>query len=293
MSEGVDPHRRRLLIGAAGLLMTAGCQRQAEPTAASTTLVIPPGARKVESAHYRVDSCADEADTQAALAAAESLYRAYHAFFALPIAEAALPKHRVVLYRDRAQFKQFNQSRRWAEAYYRAPACHAYYDRTTANPHHWMIHEATHQLSREVSKFPRKRWSDEGLGTYFGASRLVDGELRLGQPDNTAYPLWWLSDVQLSGDLQRDIHEQRIIGLRALVSEQGGPPFDQAFNSYYLGYWSLTAFLFHGEGGRHAEAYRQLLARGGSLDIFQDLLGPIEDIQRGWYDFLRAGLADT
>ncbi|HVK50861.1 MAG TPA: hypothetical protein VM469_03875 [Pseudoxanthomonas sp.] len=285
MSEGVDLHRRQWLMGAAALLIAGGCQRQ------PATIIVPPGTRKFESAHYLADSCADEADTHAALAAAESLYRAYHAFFALPIATTLASKHRVVLYRDRAQFKQFNQSRRWAEAYYLAPACHAYYDRTQANPHHWMIHEATHQLSREVSKFPRQRWSDEGLGSYFGASRLIDGELRLGQPDNTAYPLWWLSDLQLSGDLQRDIRERRIIALHALVSGQGGPPFDEAFNAYYLGYWSLTAFLLHGEGGRHADAYRQLLARGGSLDNFQALLGPIEDIQQRWYVFLRAGLS--
>jgi hypothetical protein len=33
------------------------------------------------------------------------------------------------------------------------------------------------------------------------------------------------------------------------------------------------------------------LARGGSLDNFQALLGPIEDIQQRWYVFLRAGLS--
>lgn len=280
----VDPIRRRSLLGMAALATLVACKDRTEP--ATAQVIVPPHARRLESQHYLIDSSASDDDAQATLAAVESLHRAYYAFFQLPEARPGAAKHRLVLYRDRNEFKQFNRSRRWAEAYYLAPACHAYYARGHANPHHWMLHEATHQLNREVSGFPRTRWTEEGLASYFGASRLIDGELHIGQADFNAYPLWWLADLKLSGDVLRDIREQRIVGLRALVTGRDGPPMDQAFNSYYVGYWSLTRFLFEYDSGRYARGFRQLIRRGGSLADFEALIGPVDAVQAQWYPAL-------
>ena len=285
----VDLTRRRGVLAVAALATLVACKDRVEPPPAQ--VVLPPGTRRLQSAHYVIDASASEADAQATLAAVESLHRAYFAYFDLPEPGEGAPKHRLVLYRDRAQFKQFNRSRPWAEAYYLPPACHADYAREKANPHHWMLHEATHQLNREVSGFPRTRWTEEGLGTYFGASRLIDGELHVGLADLDAYPLWWLSDLRLSGDVARDIREQSIVGLRALITGRGGPPMEQAFNHYYLGYWSLTRFLFEYDNGRYAGAFRQLIRKGGALSDFELLMGPVDAVQAEWYAVLRETVA--
>lgn len=273
------------------MLVLGSCRAQDEAPAAPSVATSPPGSRVVESAHYRLTSSADEGDTQATLAAAESLYRAYTAFFDIPATPLAR-RHELVLYRDREQFKRYTRSRPWAEAYYLAPACHAYVDRGRPNPHHWMIHEATHQLSREVSRFPRRAWTDEGLGTYFGASRIENGELQIGRPDPNAYPLWWLSSLRLTDEVQHDIDAGELVGLRTLITGRGKPSIDEAVNAWYIGYWSLTHFLFHGAGGRYADAYRQLIARGGELRDFESSIGPLDRIQREWHAYLRYGLGE-
>ena len=54
---------------------------------------------------------------------------------------------------DREEFQRNNRSRPWAEAYYVRPACYAYYGGGRENPHHWMLHEAVHQLNTEVAKY--------------------------------------------------------------------------------------------------------------------------------------------
>ncbi|HEV8693025.1 MAG TPA: hypothetical protein VGQ93_02400 [Lysobacter sp.] len=100
-----------------------------------------------------------------------------------------------------------------------------------------------------------------------------------------AYPIWWLSSLALSGNLQDDIRDGRIIPLRDLISGTG-PEISQHVNLYYIEYWSLSHFLFHYEGGRYANAYKSLMARGGSLENFESLVGPTEQLQREWYAYL-------
>jgi hypothetical protein len=47
----------------------------------------------------------------------------------------------------------------------------------------------------------------------------------------------------------------------------------------------------HGEGGRHADAFRALVAEGGSVDQFERRVGRIERVQRAWYAHLRQQVA--
>jgi hypothetical protein len=195
-----------------------------------------------------------------------------------------------VLYRDQAQFKAHNRSHPWAEAYYLPPQCHAYYAQGERNPVHWMLHEATHQLAREVARFPKVRWSDEGLASYFGSSRILDGALVPGTADRDTYPIWWLPQLALSGDLDEDLAKGRLIPLRAIV-EGNGPPIGEHVNTYYIQFWSLTHFLLHHDGGRHAQAYRRLIAQGGSLREFEAAFGPIEQVQAAWYRHLLQQIA--
>ncbi|GAB3752716.1 hypothetical protein GCM10028795_22270 [Lysobacter olei] len=241
----------------------------------------------MDTAHYRITSTATAVQTARTGEAAELLFQAYAAFFPSASAQVRRPTRlSLVLYRDQQEFKAHNRSKPWAEAYYLAPSCHAYYAEGKPNPVHWMLHEATHQLSREVSGFPKALWVDEGLATYFGASRIEHGALRPGLADRNAYPLWWLPQLALSGDLQQDLRSGRLIPLRDVIAGTG-PDIGGHVNTYYLQFWSLTHFLFHHDGGRHAAGYRKLIARGGSLTDFEALIGPVEQIQGEWYRYLQ------
>jgi hypothetical protein len=250
----------------------------------------PPGARIHESPRYRIITTADAMQTAQVAGAIEALHDAYLEFFreqlSMQAARHPAKKLKLTLYRDRAQFQVYNNSMPWAEAYYLTPMCHAYYVQDAPNPYHWMVHEATHQLNAEVARFKKAPWIDEGLGSYFGSSRFVDGELRLGEIDKDTYPIWWLADFPVSGDLDADIAQQRWIPLRALLTGEGTPPMGGRVNQYYMQYWSLTHFLFHYDKSHYADAYKRLIAEGGTLANFEARIGPVERVEREWYGYL-------
>jgi hypothetical protein len=258
----------------------------AEPVAGSTKVV--------ETTNYAITSTATEPQTKLVADAVESLHARYLAFFANAIRIAPNRKRLLLtLYKDQDEFKEHNKGSSWAEAYYLPPVCHAYFAGGEGNPYHWMVHEATHQLNHEVAHLPRSTWIGEGLATYFGTSLIRDGNLIPGKLDVDTYPIWWLSKLSLSGDLQRDIRSGKIIDLRALISGVGGPSADEKVNARYIGYWSLTHFLFHFENGRYADRYRQLITVGGSIEQFERTFGPIDRIQGEWYAYLRGQVALT
>lgn len=248
-----------------------------------------PGAARYDTAHYSITSTADAARTRAVGDAVEALYAAHAKLF--PPNATRTGKLALTLYADRAQFKANNRSYGWAEAYYLEPVCYAYSASDEANPYHWMTHEATHQLNRQVSGMRNPKWIEEGLATYFGTSRIVDGRLRPGEIDPDAYPIWWLRDSDLTGELDADTANGRWIPLKALVTGIGAPRIDAHVNRYYVEFWSLTHFLLHGEGGRYADGYRRLIAAGGAPADFERLIGPMPDVERGWYAHLQAQIA--
>jgi len=255
--------------------------------------VAAPG-KLIESQNYSITSTATDPQTKLVADAADSLFNAYLAFFAKTLrVDPNRQKLKLTLYRDQREFKKHNRSSSWAEAYYLPPTCYAYYADGEQNPYHWMIHEATHQLNHEVAKLPKSKWVDEGLATYFGTSKIQDGALTPGSIDANTYPIWWLPKLSLSGDLKEDIRSHKLISLRALISGVGGPNIAQNVNSYYIGYWSLTHFLFHFDNGRYSDGYRQIISSGGTIENFERLIGPVEQIQDEWYGYLRQQLEDV
>ncbi|MUV12930.1 hypothetical protein [Noviluteimonas gilva] len=234
--------------------------------------------------HYVVVSNAPQDQVALTGAAVEQLHDAWSQVFPdMPRTHAPL---RLVLYRTRAEFKANNRSVPWAEAIYRTPECHAYVA-DGPNRVHWMVHEAAHQLSREVMGFKRERWIDEGLAGYFGASRIDAQGLHPGTLDPNTYPLWWLPQFHWSGNLEQDLRDGRLIPLRALL-DGSGPPIAGYVNLYYIEYWSLTHFLLHGEKGKYAAGYKRLLANGATLADFEREIGPTWQIQVAWYAWMRA-----
>jgi hypothetical protein len=265
------------------------------PTAAPPhRLVTDTAAAQFETDHYAIASTATLAQTRKMGEAVESLHAAYLGFFAdsLPARPADAKKLSLRLYKDQAEFKAHNTSSPWAEAFYRRPTCYAYFAIDEANPTQWMLHEATHQLNREVARFVLAKWLDEGLASYFGASQIREHVLVPGSMDMHAYPLWWLPSLALSGNPQTDFAAGKLVPLRALISGSGGPDINRHFNAYYIGYWSLTHFLVHYRDGRYAAGFRQLIAAGGSLQDFEKFIGPVERIQGEWYGYLREKIAD-
>ena len=245
----------------------------------------------VESSNYSITTTATDPQTKLVADAADSLFIAYKTFFAKTLrVDPNQKKLQLTLYRDQREFKKHNKSSSWAEAFYLPPTCHAYYADGEQNPYHWMLHEATHQLNHEVAHLPKSKWVDEGLATYFGTSKIQDGALIPGAIDVNTYPIWWLPRLSLTGDLHEDIRSRKLISLRALISGVGGPPIANNVNSYYIGYWSLTHFLFHFEDGRYADGYRHVIASGGTIDNFEKLVGPVDRIQSEWYGYLRQQL---
>lgn len=261
-----------------GLIAWQRTRREPAPVAH-----IPAGATLLQMPHYRVYSTATPAQTQQVGDAAESLHAAYRKLFAAEIG-GSTPPLTLVLYASRVEFQRNNRSRPWAEAYYLQPASYAYY-RDGANTYHWMLHEVVHQLNTEVAGWRLPTWANEGVASYLGASWLEDGVLTPGRSDPNAYPIWWLSRMQLTGNRQADIAAGRLIPLRDLL-EGRGPDINRHVNLYYLHYWSLSHFLFHYQDGKYAAGYKQLLARGASTPDFERLIGPVEDVEAAWYTYL-------
>ncbi|MGH8028627.1 MAG: hypothetical protein ACREO3_01700, partial [Arenimonas sp.] len=233
----------------------------------------------LDTAHYAIASNATTEQTAIVAEGVEALHAAYAQFFAGQLA-AQPPGARlqVALYRDRADFRAHNATRAWAHGYYRTPVCHAYYDANAPSPTQWVLHEATHQLDTQWADFARTPWVEESLASYFGTSRIEGGVLRPGNLDPKTYPLRWMSRLRLGGDRESDLAAHRIVSLRELI-DSDGPQLPSDVNRYYLGYFSLGHYLLHGEGGRHADAFRTMVAQGGKLEDFERLVGPVDRVE--------------
>ena len=269
-----------------------GCEKAAAPEAAPSHQI----ARTfyTTTAHFQIASTADPLLTAQAGAAAESSLEAYRAFVGETVVPSPdRPRLQLRLYATRAELQANNRSRPWAEAYYVSGVSHAYLDIARPNPHHFLMHELVHQFNRELTGYAAGKWLNEGLATYIGGSRFVGGRLELGAPDRDTYPLWWLHRWPLSGDWDEDVREHRVVPLRALITGEGGPPLDATVNAHYLGYWSLTHFLLHHEGGRYAAGYHHLLRHGGTVVAFEQHIGPVAEIQGQWYGYLLKKVAEA
>jgi hypothetical protein len=234
--------------------------------------------------HYSIQSSATPAQTKEIGEVVEILYGAYvRAFTNFSEVRRPHPRLQLKLFQDRREFRRCHRGLGWAEAFYRKPYCQAYYSAREISPCHWMLHEAVHQLNHEVARWNVPEWIDEGVGEYFGTSTCQNGVLELGQIDRNTYPIWWLDDMDWSGDLEKDLANKEIIPLRAIVTGQGGPDRDKSFNLYYVEWWSLAHFLFQAGGAKYREPLFRVIREGGTLESFEKNIGPIDRIQAEWY----------
>jgi hypothetical protein len=240
----------------------------------------------LETPNYIIYSTATRQQTEATARALTLLYDAYSNRFAtLPQFQPRHPKLKVKLFKDRSEMRWINPGMGWAEAFYREPFCQAYFSDVEINPYHWMLHEAVHQLNNEVAHLKLEKWLDEGLAEYFSTSRLTPSKLKLGQIDINTYPVWWIDDLATSPDLSENLRNGSVIPLRSIISNSGGPSMNSHVNLYYLHWWTLTYFVF--ESPRHRDHALELVQRGGGLNAFEQLIGPVDQMQTEWHGFVR------
>jgi hypothetical protein len=240
----------------------------------------------LETSHHTIYSTATRQEAEDTAHALALLYSAYsNRLGNLPQFQAQHAKLKVKLFKDRAEFRRVNPSLGWVEAFYREPYCRAYYSVAEINPYHWMLHESVHQLNREVAHLNLEKWLEEGLAEYFSTSRLKPNALALGQVDPNTYPIWWIDEIATSPDLAENLRNGSVIPLRAIITNRGGPSLDSEFNLYYLHWWTLTHFIF--EAPHCREHALELVQRGGGLEAFEQLLGPVDRVQVEWHAYVR------
>lgn len=246
----------------------------------------------VTTEHFIIESCASPELTRKTADALESLYHSYTDFFRPCLLLAPDPGPlRLRIYRDRDHFRNGSPLwHPWAEGYYMFGVGHGYCEPDAENPATWLTHETTHQLSMRLARLTLPRWLEEGIAVYFSASRIVRGEVILGDPDPDAYPAWHLLFGGWNGDQSLEVKLNRLIPLRQLVSGVGGPDIDQHFNTYYVHWWSLVHFMLHGRYGKYRDGFFRLVLAEGTPEAFERYIGPFDPIQNEWYDYLRIQL---
>lgn len=243
-------------------------------------------AMTLEAPHYMILSSATRPQTADTAHALELLYNAYsNRFGGLAQFQREHPRLKVKVFKDRAEFHRVNPGRGWAEAFYRAPYCRAYFSADEMNPYHWMLHESVHQLNHEVARLALEKWLEEGLAEYFSTSRFVSNRLAVGRIDVNTYPVWWIEEIATSPDLPENIRNGSVIPLCSIITNRGGPSMNSRFNLYYLHWWTLTHFLF--ESPQYRERALALTQKGGGLEAFEQTIGPVDKVQVEWHTWVR------
>lgn len=240
----------------------------------------------IETRHYKIYSTATRAQTDNTARALEMLYTAYsNRLGSVNGWQQEHPRLQVKLYKDRAEMRRINPGMGWAEAFYQEPFCRAYFSDGEINPYHWMLHESTHQLNHEVAHLSLNKWLEEGVAEYFSTSQITSNGIATGDVDLNTYPVWWMDEIATNSSLAENIRNGSVIPLRAVITGNGGPSMDQNFNLYYLHWWTLTYFIF--ESQKYHDRALPLVQRGGTLEAFEEIIGPVEQVQVEWHDYVR------
>ncbi len=239
------------------------------------------------SEHYRLFHATEHPTAVEALHAVEALQLAYGDFFGLPVESSPRPRLPLVLHADREEFKRVHPYSRWAEAFYVPPVAVQYVDHTSEAPLFWLIHEATHQLNFRYLGVWLPRWANEGLACLFSTSRMHDGQLQLGEIHEDTYPVWWLGSMALTGDIGLDAEEGQIIRLGDLLGGEYPLSMNRHFNTYYLHWFSLVHYLAVEEEQQYRAGLIECLQLGCDEDQFEVSIGPVEEVEAGWYSYLQ------
>jgi len=188
------------------------------------------------------------------------------------------------MYATRREMRNDIPGMRWAEAFYDGKECVQYDDATSKRPFQWLVHEATHQLAAEDARLELPRWASEGLAELFSVSRILPGrggqpELRLGSVDPETYPLWWLPEFKLSGNMETDLRDGKIVLASTVLKEAENVDIASSLNQHYLA-WLCLAHLFH---TTDSTAWRRWILTDGTDEGLMKAFGPRSTLDARWY----------
>ncbi len=110
--------------------------------------------------------------------------------------------------------------------------------------------------------------------------------MNLGVIDPDTYPIWWLSSLDLSGDLARDKADKQIMSIRSIVNDEKPLKMNKNVNLYYIHWFSLVHFLLEGEQGKYRDAFIACVKTPSGLEAFEKNIGPCHLIEPQWYRHL-------
>jgi hypothetical protein len=280
-------------LATAGISLLSGCRKSDDSKAHSAKMpaqVVPSQELPWQvraSVHYRIESLVDSARTQAVLDRVETLHTAFYQAFALPE-----PRHATLLnlrlYRDRHEMHAAESMPDWAEGIYQDGWCIQYLRPREANPWHWTIHEATHQLVAERAQLSLPRWLNEGLACLFSVSRLDSTGLHLGTVDPESYPAWWLKDYRPTGNRAFDLKNGKLQSLETIVRGGGVEPENGDLNLAYLSWWTVTRFLW----SRDPQRFLAWVKLDRSPEGLERIVGPLKELEEPYARNV-AGLTDS
>lgn len=269
------------LLACVGAIL-GGCEQEKHEAPAGradfsrdSTRVFP---KVLRSGPYRIETSVDSARTLALLDRVETLHAAFFRAFSLPEPRHA-PAMNLRLYRDRHEMHAGESMPDWAEGIYRDGWCIQYLRKDEANPWHWTIHEATHQLVAERAQLQLPRWLNEGLACLFSVSRMDSAGLHLGSVDAAAYPVWWLKDYRPTGNRAADLRSGKLQSLEVIVRGGGVEPEDGDLNLAYLSWWTATRFLW----SRDPKRFLAWVKLDRTPEGLERIVGPLKYLEEPYY----------
>lgn len=278
---------RILLLGFAG--WTTGCATPASSRVVWTSEEWSQegfSGRRISTAHFEIISTLRDAEFEAGLPEfVEAAYRRYQD--TIPSTSAAQPKLAMYVFGTRPEWKRFTQrhfpvryplyARIRSGGFTEGEISVSFYTNRAATLA-TLAHEGWHQYVGRHFGAPLPAWLNEGLACYHEAVEYSNGEPRF-TPQRNTFRITHLREA-VQNDTLLSLPELVATDSGRIIS-RGHGPLTQA---YYAQAWALITFLRHGAGGRHADAFDQLLGdlandtfrvrlsaarleRGGSSDL--------------------------
>jgi len=119
-----------------------------------------------------------------------------------------------------------------------------------------LAHEGWHQYTQRTFRHPLPLWLEEGVACWMEA-------VRPGRGDSSKSPFLPWRNYERFGELRNGARADMFIPLEALLDSTPEQFLRQGKDRlllYYAQVWALVHFLNEGEGGRYADALRQLLS---------------------------------
>ena len=140
-----------------------------------------------------------------------------------------------------------------------------------------VAHEALHALDDQLASVGAQLplWLKEGRAHhfYFGVSgrQVIPGAVRIPRTESVSTPL---------------LETLESLPVAGMMAENDQAKFDQ--KHYFLA-WGWVHFLFHGDGGRHAAAFRTYLAGKAkwSMADFEKTVGKIGSLEPAFKDYVK------